>query len=217
MPLHDWTERSEWEGMHIYWMTEIAQWLKARLPAGYRAVIGSSPYGSASLSPEPSASISSDALQPDYETVVATLKEEPMLLIERNHSLVAAVEIISPGNKDRPARREQYLARYLGYLHAGVHLLLIDVHRRPLEFSFAERIRMELQIEIAPPPTPQAVSYQVRSSAPFGGRFLAAWQRACVIGELLPSIPLPISAEQLIPVDLEATYMEAAKKAYVEG
>ena len=25
MPLHDWTDRSGWEGLHIYWMTEITQ------------------------------------------------------------------------------------------------------------------------------------------------------------------------------------------------
>ena len=56
-------------------------------------------------------------------------------------SLIAAIELISPRNKDRPSSRETYLTRYLGYLLESVHLLLVDVHRRPIGFSFADRIR----------------------------------------------------------------------------
>ena len=235
MPLHDWSERTEWEGVHIYWMGEIAQWLKPRLPKGYRAIIGSSPFAHLGVSlGKPDVSVTKNGpskpldssqpaqsatnpLQPDYETVVATLEEDRTLLIEKDNRLVSAVEIISPANKDRPERRDQYLTRYLGYLRAGVHLLMIDVHARPFQFSFAERIAKELQIVDRPaPPTPQAVSYQVGAGAPFGGRFLAVWQRALAIGSPLPSIPLAISLENVVPVNLESTYMEAARKAYVE-
>jgi len=35
MPLHDWTDRPGWEGMHIFWMTEIARGLRAVLPPGH--------------------------------------------------------------------------------------------------------------------------------------------------------------------------------------
>jgi hypothetical protein len=45
---------------------------------------------------------------------------------------------------------------------------------------------------------------------------MAVWQRALTIGSPLPSIPLAISLDNSIPVDLETTYMEAARKAYVE-
>lgn len=235
MPLHDWAERTEWEGVRIYWMGEIAQWLKPRLPKGYRAIIGSSPFAHIGVSlgkpdvsvtkngpasPPPSNSpsrTSSDSLQPDYETVVATLEEDRTVLIEKDNRLVSAIEIISPANKDRPDRRSQYGARYLGYLRAGVHLLLIDVHARPFQFSFAQLIAAELQIVDRPaPPTPQAASYQVGAGAPFGGRFLAVWQRTLAIASALPSIPIAISVEDIVSVDLESTYMEAARKAYVE-
>jgi hypothetical protein len=43
MPLHDWTDRTGWEGLRLFWMTEIARSLRADLPPGYRAIIGSSP------------------------------------------------------------------------------------------------------------------------------------------------------------------------------
>lgn len=43
MPLHDWTDRSGWEGVHHLWIAELLHWIKPRLPAGYRAYIGSAP------------------------------------------------------------------------------------------------------------------------------------------------------------------------------
>ena len=43
MPLHEWTDRPGWEGMHHLWITELLRWVKPRLPEGYRAFIGSAP------------------------------------------------------------------------------------------------------------------------------------------------------------------------------
>ena len=43
MPLHDWTERRGWEGVHLLWISELLRWIKPRLPSGYRAYIGSAP------------------------------------------------------------------------------------------------------------------------------------------------------------------------------
>src|SRR4051794_11116158 len=43
MPLHDWSDRPGWEGMHHLWITELLRWVKPRLPDGFRAYIGSAP------------------------------------------------------------------------------------------------------------------------------------------------------------------------------
>src|SRR5258707_3331143 len=43
MPLHDWTDRKGWGGLHHTWITEIHRWVKPRLPAPYRAYIGTVP------------------------------------------------------------------------------------------------------------------------------------------------------------------------------
>ena len=43
MPLHDWTAVSGWDGVHQVWIVELLYWLKPRLPAGYRAYIGTTP------------------------------------------------------------------------------------------------------------------------------------------------------------------------------
>src|SRR5437870_2629180 len=163
MPLHEWTERPGWEGVHHLWLTELLRWIKPRLPAGYRAYIGSPPTVAvgapqerpdvavrkwteaptqAQIAPGNSQPVLEEAIPaPDVEIAVATLDPSAAALqIESHGRLVAAVELISPRNKDRPVARDTYLTRYLGYLLEGVHLLLVDVHRRPLNFSFADRI-----------------------------------------------------------------------------
>ncbi|MBY0228880.1 MAG: hypothetical protein K2W96_06360, partial [Gemmataceae bacterium] len=43
MPLHDWTDPAGWEGVHGYWIVELARCIKASLPSPYRAYIGSTP------------------------------------------------------------------------------------------------------------------------------------------------------------------------------
>jgi len=194
MPLHDWTDRPGWEGMHIFWMTEIARALRADLPPGYRAVIG---------------------LEPDVEVAVATLEEDTTVQVERAGRLVAVVELISARNKDRPAAREQYASRYLGYLRGGVHLLLVDVHRRPLEFSFPQLIAESLGEPLPAPVTPSVVSYRVGATAATGGRMLAVWQHSCAVGQPLPALPLALTLDAAVTVDLEGTYTRAAADNYV--
>src|SRR5437879_2563603 len=43
MPLHDWSLIRDWETMHLYWITELGRWLKARLPTGFRASLATVP------------------------------------------------------------------------------------------------------------------------------------------------------------------------------
>lgn len=56
-------------------------------------------------------------MEPDLEST-ATFELDPMraVHIDLHGVLIAAVEIISPRNKDRPSSRARSLGRYLGYL-----------------------------------------------------------------------------------------------------
>lgn len=230
MPLHDWTDRPGWEGMHHLWIAELLRWIKPRLPAGYRAAIGSAPRLAVGLpsdrpdvgvrswpdeaGPSPAAT-NGEPIEPDEEVAVATLDPQAAILVERQGRLVAALELISPRNKDRPIARDAYLARYLGYLLDGAHLVLVDVHRRPLGFSFADRIASGLHLDQPTLPTPMAVSYRVGEPAPEGGRLLATWRRPLAVGAPLPTLPLPLTVAESIPLDLEPTYARAASDAYL--
>ena len=157
---------------------------------------------------------SPDPAEPDEEIAVATLDPETAVYVERQGRLIAAVELISPRNKDRPIARSAYLARYLGYLLEGAHLVLIDVHRRPAGFSFADHIATELHLQQPSVLPPMAVSYRVGEPAATGGRLLAIWRRPMTVGDTLPAIPLPLTPEQEVTLDLDQTYAKAAEDAY---
>jgi Protein of unknown function (DUF4058) len=236
MPLHDWTDRPGWEGVHHLWITELLRWIKPRLPEGYRAYIGSAPtvaIGAPAEKPDvsvlewkedqaqdappekalPTTQASNE--EPDEEIAVAALESSTSLYVELRGRLVAAVELVSPRNKDRPVARATYLARYAGYLLEGVHLLLIDVHRRPLNFSFADSIAQELHLQQQPLPAPLAISYRVGEPAATGGKLLAIWRRPLRPGEPLPNMTLALTVKRSVPIDLEQTYMRAAVDAYL--
>jgi Protein of unknown function (DUF4058) len=234
MPLHDWSGRPGWEGMRHLWITELLRWVKPRLPVGYRAYIGSAPLlavgappdrpdvGVRSWSPTEAPKLpgpaepetSPEPTEPDEEIAVATLDPETAVYVERQGRLIAAVELISPRNKDRPIARSTYLARYLGYLLEGSHLVLIDVHRRPVGFSFVDQIAKELDLEQPSVVPPMAVSYRVGEPAATGGRLLAIRRRPMTAGDPLPLIPLPLTPEHEVILDLDQTYGRAAEDAY---
>lgn len=93
--------------------------------------------------------------EPDVEIASITLDPQTALYVASRNRRVAAVELISPRNKDRPSSRVAYFARYLSYLQDGAHVLLVDVHRRPLNFSFADSLAAELQFLNVGAPLPE--------------------------------------------------------------
>jgi hypothetical protein len=213
-------------------MVELLRAIKPQLPEGYRAYLGTvptvavgaptgnpdvrvrhDPNGSPSAAPPSPRSAAPE--QPDIEIAIATLDPATSLFVETRGRLVAAVELISPRNEDRPTARANSLARYLGYLLEGVHLLLVDVHRRPLDFSFADGIAQELQLNQPPLPPPMAVSYQVGEPAATGGRVRGIWRRPLAIEAPLLTMTLAINHDTTVSVDLERTYMRAAADAYL--
>jgi hypothetical protein len=234
MPLHDWNDDRGWDSVHQLWINALLSWAQERLPSGYRAYLGSVPGLTIAAEPgrpdlgvrtwrsrveettAPSSAVI-DAPQPDFKAV-ALLHPEPRAGVHvfRDGQLVAAVEVVSPRNKDRPSSREFYRNRYLGYLWSGVHLMLIDVHRRPLGFSFVEAMAAEVECQFPVGLPPHVVSWNAGGPTPDGGQFLDGWYRQLVVHEPLPALPLALTTERSLLIDLEQTYNEAARRAYLE-
>ena len=133
----------------------------------------------------------------------------------KKRQFAAAIEIISPANKDRPAKRANYVARYFGYLNWRVNLLLVDVHPRPSGFSFADALATELKLAQAPLPNPMAIAYRASGAVPDGGSLLGIWRRPLAPGQPLPTMPLFVSNSAKVQVDLDATYLRAAVDNYL--
>lgn len=231
MPLHDWKDDRGWDSVHLVWLAQLLDWIQPRLPEGFRAYLGSVPALSVDVPngrpdlnvrhwPTPLAETTlgspSSSDEPDEEAVATfTLDPQRAIHIDLNGQLIAALEIVSPRNKDRPAARERYLNRYAGYLRQGVHLLLIDALPRPAGFSFADSLAGNLGFAQAPCPAPCAISYRVGGPVP-EGTIIALWRRPLHVGQPLPTVPLAIGPEQSVSIDLDQTYREAARRAYLD-
>lgn len=227
MPLHDWRNARGFNGLHVIWQNELLYWIQPRLPEGYRAYLGSVPAitlepptnGHPDLSVrqwEPPPAGTSEQLSPDAEGL-AVFETDPQTAvhIDFHGRLMSAIEIVSPRNKDRPESRERYLRRYEGYIRQAVHLMLIDILPRPAGFSFAEALEVNIGFPQGPCPTPFACSYRVGEPVP-EGTIMGVWRRPLAVGGMLPTLPLPLTVDVSVMVDLEQTYAAAAKRVYLE-
>lgn len=235
MPLHDWTDERGWDSVHPVWLTYLLEFVQERLPPGYRAFLGGVPsltvdagHGKPDVSvrhwgTEPAAEAATSGtslLEPDLEASVPfRLDPQRALHIDFHGQLIAALELVSPRNKDRADAKETYTNRYLGYLRLGVHLMLVDVLPRPTGFSFSDAITSSLGLELPPLPPPFAAAYRVGEVVPVGddmGSLVGLWRRPLRVGQPLPTLPLPLSLHKFVPIDLEETYRRAAKRVYLD-
>lgn len=235
MPLHDWTDDRGWDSVHPLWLTYLLEYVQERLPEGYKAFLGGIPsltvdsgHGKPDVSvrqwemraPMDPASSGTGILEPDVEASVAfPLAPQRALHIDLHGQLIAALEIVSPRNKDRADAKETYSNRYLGYLQLGVHLMLVDVLPRPKGFSFSDAITNALGMQLPALPPPFAAAYRVGETVPVGddiGSVVGLWRRSLQVGGVLPTLPLPLNVHQSVLIDLEETYRRAAKRAYLE-
>jgi hypothetical protein len=216
-------------------LTYLLEYIQERLPEGYKAFLGGVPsltvdsgHGKPDVSvrqwgaepaPETAAS-GTGVLEPDLEASVAfRLEPQPAIHIDLHGQLIAALELVSPRNKDRADAKEAYSQRYLGYLRLGVHLMLIDLLPRPKGFSFSDVITSSLGLDLPPLPAPFAAAYRVGEVVPVGddvGSLVGLWRRPLEVGQPLPTLPLPLSIHRAVHIDLETTYQRAAKRAYLD-
>jgi hypothetical protein len=231
MPLHDWSRLEGWQGVHHFWMGEITRDLNANLPAGYKAVIGSHPLvKSPDIGGKPDVAVArrtvartqprgtetSEYPEPDYAVAVADIEEELTVMVTQGPRVVALVELISPRNKDRPSEREQCGKQYEFYLRSAVNVMLVDVHRLPLGFSFAQYLGAALRLAVPEMPAPMVASYGIGGALPDGGSMFDIWQRPLVVGQPLPKLPLALRGVDYVNVNLEATYARAAADGLIE-
>jgi hypothetical protein len=128
-------------------------------------------------------------------------------------TLVGAVELVSPGNKDRVRQRRAFATKCASYLASGVSLVVVDVVTSRRANLHNETVRL---MEAAPDLAfPRDVSLYAVAYRPVQRRSkdkIDLWLHPLALGAPLPTLPLRLTGDLLVPVDLEATYTEACRR-----
>ncbi len=125
----------------------------------------------------------------------------------RERRLVAAIELVSPANKDRPETRSQFVAKCAALLRSGVCVVLVDIVTSKDFNLYSELLSLVGERDPSlsvPPPATYAVSCRWH---PRGGDYwLETWNHTLRLNQLFPVLPLWLTDDLAISLDLEASY-----------
>jgi len=230
------TER-HWEAFHGRWANAIADALNGSLlPPGYFAEsqvhVGSrvevdvgtfeksahasqSPHDSKEEGGVATAPVSTWAPPAPEMSMPAVFPDSIEVLVYSNESgptLVGAIELVSPGNKDRAETRRGFAAKCATYLQQGIGLIVVDIvtdrHANPHN-ELVDLMSVGPGFVISPDDL-YAVAYRP-VKRPKVER-IDVWPVALEVGRRLPLLPLSLDKSLCVPVDLDAAYHEACQK-----
>ncbi len=226
-PLDDFTS---WESFHAGWPMVIVQRLRRKLPRRYVAAPrahsgslievdvatfekddavpplqdldhGNGSVTSALWSPaQPTLAIASDLPElDDYEVRVYDSKH--------GRRLVAAIEIVSPANKDRPEHRGAFVAKCVTLLQQRVSVTIIDLVTTRNFNLYSELLdvigRSDLSLDLDPASLYAVACRQTRKGDSWQ---LETWAHTLTLGQPLPTLPLWLADNLAVPLDLEESY-----------
>ena len=223
-----------WESFHTAWAGAFADFLNERwLPEGYfaeeqvhpsarveidvatfeeRAHAPAHDQGPSALATAsrlwspPAAAYSIPAVfSESFEFVIFKTEGGPML--------VAAIELISPGNKDRPVHRRAFVTKCASYLQQGIGLVTVDVvttrdanlHDELLTF-------LAVSPERGPMLGPGLYAAAYRPTRSDSDERIDVWPARLGLGGTLPVLPLHLGGGLHVPLDLDATYSDACRR-----
>jgi hypothetical protein len=217
-----------WESFHGGWAYEIMAALnRSILPAGYFAEaqvhIGSrvevdvasfeQPEGAAAAV-DKNGGVAVQAWAPPATALVmpALFPDEIEVQIfdsSAGATLVAAVELVSPRNKDRGEARRAFAAKCAAYLQVGIGLVVVDVVTERQANLHDELVTLLNQAEhFAFPEASLLYAVAYRPARRETGDQIEVWPYPLTVGQPLPTVPLPLRGGPTLPLDLEGTYME---------
>jgi len=227
MPMHDWTrvKAGTYHNFHVLWMSSITNRLNAGLlPSGFFAmteqIIGRPETDVVTLQsgsrPKPSKDrgngVAVAAARPKTRFVLPIAPDRQRYARKANriaihHDLgevVAVIEIVSPGNKDRKSSVEEFVAKAVALIEQQVNLLIIDpfppCHLDPQGIHKAIWDEFTGEPFELPPDKPLTLAaYQVEP-------IKTAYVEPIAVGDRLPDMPLFLCGESYINVPLEETY-----------
>ena len=220
-----------WESFHSVWCTTIMAELNRRLPDRYFAEAETQVGGRIEVdvpaweeekraaAPGANGGVAIETWAPPATSLVmpTVFPDEFEVRVfdsSGGATLVAAVELVSPANKDRPESRVGFAAKCLAYLQRGIGLVIVDVvteKRFNLHNQLVDLLQQE--VRFAFPGQTFLYSSAFRPARRPAGDQIDVWLHPIVVGQPLPTMPLALRGGPTLPVDLEATYSEARQRS----
>lgn len=131
---------------------------------------------------------------------------------ERGRRLVAAIEIVSPANKDRPNHRDAFVAKCAALLQEQVSLVIVDLVTTRQFNLYGDLLELARVVDPAlEPEAPHLYAAAVRSTKRDTRWLLESWMQPLAIGQPLPTLPLWLTDDFAIPLALETSYEETCQ------
>lgn len=246
MPLRDHfhppvEKKHSWDALHAMWPAEIVRQLFPILPEGYVAAPGvhlgtffeidvsvydadqaapradnvkvvAGDGGVATLAP-PTPTLTVETDWPDQDEYEVRVYDE-----RHGRRLVAAIELVSPGNKDRPESRRAFVTKVAALLQEDVCIALVDLVTIRRSNLYGDVLEL-----IGRPDLAAGVQDTFLYAAALRGRkrlrqraVLDAWFYPMVVGQPLPPLPIWLDVDLSVMLELEASYEETCRLLHID-
>ncbi len=243
MPLRDHfrspvNDKHTWDELHGGWPMMIVRQFFDILPAGYTAAPGvhlgkafeidvsafevdESPGIGPVTSPGDGGVATAAAPSPTLilETHLSEQDEFEVRVYdaERGRHLVAAIEIVSPSNKDRPENRRAFVTKVAALLQKDVCVSIVDLVTIRQFNLYADLLELigGTDPQLGPSP-PHLYSVTIRSrKRPDQRSFLDMWYYPMTLGQPLPTLPIWLDADLRVLLPLEPSYEETCRLLHI--
>ncbi len=234
MPLRDHfhpplSKKKNWEGFHGLWPGLMTVHLNQLLPVRFEAEpsvhMGSEIEVDVATLESEDGSDSSLATNGElaFDVALPSLAVETELLTEseyevriydtiRNRRLVAAIEIVSPSNKDRPESRQVFVAKCQALLKKGVSVSIVDLVTSKDFNLYSGLLDLVGHHDTTFGREPPAIYAAACRWIPRGRKHvLETWSHILHLGQPLPTLPIWLAENYAIPLDLEASYEQTCQ------
>lgn len=218
-----------WESFHSAWANAIVGWLNQNvLPEHYRAIpqvhVGTRVEIDAvtfRLDKESEATgngVATAVWAPPQAKLAAAVDFgdtdtfEVQVHDDTRRRLVAAVELVSPANKDRAIHRRDFAIKCASYLRQRISVIVVDVvteRRDNLHGELMQLLSLTGELLEAGAFSLCSVAYRLKMQE--GEQRLELWPEELQVGRTLPTLPLWIGEDEAVPLDLEASYVAACE------
>ena len=208
------SQRRHWHSFHNSWSAQIAAHLNQQLPEGcfaepnvqFGIEIDVASFDEADITTLGTSNWSAPApTQTLPITIISDVAEVLIFTSEGGPTLVGAIELVSPANKDRAAHRDAFVSKCAAYLQQGIGLLIVDIVT-DRHANLHEELLARLHADSSQPVTSDLYAVAYRAIERDEQSSVDTWQRALSVGESLPKLPLWLRGSYCVPVDLDATY-----------